>query len=326
MLHLRRTLALLLLLAGCSRAEQGNCPPGTRFVRSEDGPERSEHCFDQAGQEQGTTTTFHPSGKKSTETPMRDGQPDGVGKSYWENGQLKSEVTWFGGQKQGVQKGWDERGHLIFEQTFQANKPEGRATTWHQNGKKATEGNYLAGARHGTWSTYRDDGELVRSEEYERGVKKEEAAAPPAGPDDDLPTPAEAAQVKKLSKDDQSELANAALHALADSGRLKDRALGASVGAGPQGQLFLAVRWRYEKNKGDAERRLDALTIGHTIAKKFPLVNRIFLEGLDEHLSADTKHPSYQASIGRRGLKELLSKGIKMKEPLSAIIQEYPAE
>lgn len=323
-LYLRRALPILLLIAGCSREERGNCPPDTRLVRSDDGPERSEHCFDKAGQEQGTTITFHPNGQKSTETPMRNGQPDGVGKSYWENGRLKSEVTWFSGQKQGVQKGWDELGHLIFEQTFKANVPEGPATTWHQNGKKSTEGNYLAGVRHGTWSTFDGEGQLVRTEEYERGVKKEDAA--PATPDDELPTPSEAAQVKKLSREQQSELANAALHALADSGRLKDRALGARIGSGPQGQLFLAVRWRYPKDKGEGERRLDALTIGHTVAKKFPLVNRIFLEGLDEHVSADTKHPSYQASIGRRGLKELLSKGLKKPESLGPIIQEYPAE
>lgn len=293
------------------------------MVRSDDGPERSEHCFDKAGQEQGTTTTFHPNGKKSTETPMRNGQPDGVAKTYWENGQLKSEVTWFSGQKQGVQKGWDELGHLIFEQTFKAGVPEGPAATWHQNGKKSTEGNYVGGVRQGTWSTYDGDGKLVRTEEYERGAKKEDA--PPAEPDEELPTAAEAAEVKKLSREDQSKLANDALHSLADSGRLKDRTLGARIGSGPQGQLFMAVRWRYP-NKGDAERRLDALTIGHTIAQKFPLVNRVYLEGLDEHVSANTKHPSYQASIGRRGLKELLKKGLKKPESLGPIIQEYPAE
>lgn len=66
----------------------------------------------------GTTTWWHPNGRKSSEGPAVGGVKQGVWSSWHDNGVLASEGEYAFGRRQGPWREWDREGRLVASGTY----------------------------------------------------------------------------------------------------------------------------------------------------------------------------------------------------------------
>lgn len=150
---------------------------------------------------QNDTSTFkvfyYPSGKKSSEGPMRNGKPDGYWKTYYESGIVKSEgnrlnflldsvwkfyseegiamvsYTYKTGKKNGIKKTFDPKtGVLISDENYVDDIKNGETILYFPNGAVKSRTKFIEGKEEGIAYEYNEEGIIQTVIEYKYGFTK----------------------------------------------------------------------------------------------------------------------------------------------------------
>lgn len=93
----------------------------------------------------GSYTTWYPSGQEQYQGTLVDGRWDGVARSWHDNGQLAIEEHFRNGLREGPRRTWDREGRLRKEEHWANDQPDGVWTTWRDNGEIRSRQEFNAG-------------------------------------------------------------------------------------------------------------------------------------------------------------------------------------
>jgi antitoxin component YwqK of YwqJK toxin-antitoxin module len=106
-----------------------------------------EYNYDKDENLDGKQHYWYDNGNKWYEDNYLHGKTDGLQLLWWDNGNLKSESNYSFGEKYGIQKEYNENGYI------------------------KNKFNYLNGLLQGVQKEYNENGILIKTEEYDHGVK-----------------------------------------------------------------------------------------------------------------------------------------------------------
>lgn len=118
---------------------------------------------------------YYPSGKLSSEGPMRDGKPDGYWKTYHTNGNIKSEGNRKDFQLDSTWKFYNDKGKITYEYTYKAGKKTGPVRTYNSEGWLESEDSYVNNIKDGTCITFYKNGAQQKVTKFIEG--REEGVA-----------------------------------------------------------------------------------------------------------------------------------------------------
>lgn len=182
------TIALILLLASCSRLEKVELTEdfGERVVytrsKKDFAKEGKFSRFDQNGKKieeahykndtlHGQRVLYYPSGQIETEEFYERGIFHGSFKNYFEDGQLKQEGQYQNGAMEGEWKSYYANQQLKESVQFENNNENGPFKEYHPNGQLKAEGSYLGGDfEHGPLMLYNESGQLIKKMDCQKGI------------------------------------------------------------------------------------------------------------------------------------------------------------
>ena len=141
------------------------------------------------GYREGMGTTFHNTGKKSTEGKYHEDKetgphnlwyPDGspLATYVFHNAEIFIEKYWSEtGEKQiengkGRRAGFDESRNLYYEETYADGKKNGKAKYYYVSGKLRQKGSYVDDLEDGVWKFYDENGKMTDKAVFEMGLRK----------------------------------------------------------------------------------------------------------------------------------------------------------
>ncbi len=124
-------------------------------------------------QKQGKWTTFYTNGQVQSISFWKDNKPNGMATRFWPNGKPMQELYFVNGIQDSLMKSWYTNGNLEEESFWKNDTSNGPAKTYFENGKLESEGEWKMGKQHGKWNSYDSLGNLIQTQIYIDGVKKE---------------------------------------------------------------------------------------------------------------------------------------------------------
>lgn len=144
-------------------------PKGTHYTWHMDGAVKSEVVYrEEDGHVLAVKKTWHPDGKRYTQTEIKDGQPHGVEMRWHRNGNLSSQCIYDQGQRHGLCQEWYDNGQAKAEYTYDHGRKTGQSTEWYDNGQKSAQGDYAQG-KEGLWTYWEKSGAIREQQRYVSG-------------------------------------------------------------------------------------------------------------------------------------------------------------
>ena len=158
---MKRLLALLLVMGGCSSNTTDITVPNTVAVKSPAVVHIEDvKTVDSAQTEERNDLLY----LINSETPFT-----GIVVGKYQNGQKEWESNYKNGKEDGKATNWYESGQKEIEGAHKNGKAEGPHTQWHDNGQKEAEGAYKDGKLEGKWTLWYPNGKKEAEETYKNG-------------------------------------------------------------------------------------------------------------------------------------------------------------
>jgi antitoxin component YwqK of YwqJK toxin-antitoxin module len=118
----------------------------------------------------GRILAFYRNGNKSAEYEFIAGEYNGLSKTFSPSGKILWESQEDYGYSEGPMKNYYPDGQLKLLRNYWHNTQHGKYQAYYPDGKIRIDGQYDLDYRHGTWKFYDESGKLVRTEEYFYGT------------------------------------------------------------------------------------------------------------------------------------------------------------